>query len=323
VTPASAGAIAIVESTPWSEQILFDRTAFARALGELGFDQEMIEHELLHYDDATAPLRRPNRIPRGMHFKDPEGAAAFLRERARQTLRFVRERLSRLVVEREYRERGTLTTELRVPVFLLRSPPTTGSKVTYKEATSDESSDEWSLTFWGTGMGASTTVTVKYSVAFSARDGQCKLVFAPLKVRVRLIEVYENGKAVSQGLRSELIVPRGRDRRLFARGVMSVPPTECQQPEYTELSDANHYDFLLAQDTSGDAHPAQLTWKCSGSVDVQLGIEAFDLAVAAKVSVKREREIELTCELPAGRDYRLFGLRHRHGIAWQVSGPDR
>jgi hypothetical protein len=298
----------------WLDEALFSRETFERGFLDLGLDPAAVQGIVERYEDAVSILAVPARPPQGMHFKDPDGYAAYVSDIIRTRVESARRRIREILGMQEYRVEKASTQEVRIPLFWLISPPVTGSKTSYKNKTTDKQTSTWSVTVFGTGMGATQSVELTYSSEFRCSNGDCKLIFLPAKIEVHLVGVYEHGRRISGGLRAEMAAVT--EDQIINSGVASLPVSDSLQA----LSEAQleREQFPLSADTSDETHVYTRTLGSGSEFEFSAGIEVFGLKANPKAKIESKSETELAFQLPAGHDYMLKRTRNGSGIWWSV-----
>ena len=270
---------------PWEEAILEHPWLAKSGLKQMSWDVESIEWFIDKYNQIVA-----SDLPRmGMISK-------------------IKELLGRrkIVVEEVSRD------VVNVPLFLFSAPKKSGAKVTYREAFTAEDEVTFRVKVFPIGTGDTRFVSVRNSKSFVASNGQCKVIFAPVPMKVERVSVLDGGNIVGSGHRAEVIPPATDETHRFARrGCKNLDQDNCfAQPSG---SAKDEFTLNLANDHSNDIHEHVTEWKSSLAQDLKVGLEGM-AGLSTNVLIKYIREIEIKCELPSGRDY--LGKVYPHQLWW-------
>jgi len=77
--------------------------------------------------------------------------------------------------------------------------------------------------------------------------------------------------------------------------------------------------YELSEDHSGSITTIRKTWTYDSGYKVKIGVSAFKMKAFIEARIFRQRQLNLTFELPSGYDYTLFPLKNKNGIKWKVS----
>ena len=146
---------------------------------------------------------------------------------------------------------------------------------------------------------------------YAATNGQCKLIYVPVPLRIAEVEVFEDGRKIGEGLRAQVELPRSADNPWTSRrGVKALKKEECADPAATEPEET--FDYRLSED-SGEPTRVRRTWAVDVEREVFLGLgRVFGAEVRTRIG--RERAMGVALELPAGFDYR--GGRGNGAMWW-------
>jgi hypothetical protein len=188
--------------------------------------------------------------------------------------------------------------------------------VRYKDEITNTLDTTWTVKIFGSGMGDTQMLVVKYSAELESARGDHKLIFLTVPLHVLLIFVYENGSLVGKGLRTEAATDN----------VQSINPGVASRPLAESLAASANATFLeerfpLSEDTSTSAASYSRTWTTQADFEYSAGIKAFDMGATAKTRIKRQNAVSLTFKLPAGRDYVLKCDKNGSGIWWTATPP--
>jgi hypothetical protein len=310
---AMEGSIRPSRRIDWELASAFDEKVFLRGLEEMGIDPQP---HLAEYRKAAAVVSVSPELDlkRAPHFHGgPDALEEYLSEKRRSRWESFKEWLSEFLGIYRFETTESKTTVRDIPLFELHCPKVNGSKVTYSESMSEGLEGSWTVTVFGTGMGANQELTAKYSSTFSAENGECKLIFVPVTFHDSAVRVYKKDELIGKRLRSEATAQEGETH--FNKGAASLQPDTCTR---RPLGEEMHEIFPLGKDRSGTIATYERTWETTGEVEISLGLEAFNLNTETRVKIQHSRSIGLTFELPAGHDYRLERLRNKYGLVWRV-----
>ncbi len=280
-----------------------DVESYAKGLRELGVPDSQVERDCeFLYAAAQEPSGR-----RYLRFDDEQIAEAARR---------MADSMRALLTKREVRVIEQTRELVRLPLFYLSAPPVPNSKVTYVQTVTSERTAGWSVTVLGTGFAPRRTVRLEETHSFSAENGDRKLVFFPATIIASRVEVYENNVQIGKGHRTELEPPTPGTVYHEAAAVLSdrdwpQPPADADTELYPQESDR-------PSDISG--HDTAFTMPAKETAS-SIGIEAFKVALACSVAVKRERTITLHLDLPGGVRYEARKGLSPEGIWWTSPRP--
>jgi len=201
----------------------------------------------------------------------------------------------KMVVEESWRE------TVDVPLYRFGAPRTEGVAVTYRESMKVSTEIGWKLQVFGVGTGDTRHLSVVNQRTFIATDGQCKLVFVPIPMRVQRIVVYEQGQLIGRGVRAEVARPRrAHDIAFSRRGCKNLPKNACQAAENDETLDVIECD--LTQLPSRETYSEERRWASDLSRDLALFFKNV-VEIGPVVRVQRVRELALECVLSGGTHY--------------------
>ena len=310
--PLADGTMVSVAREDWVDAILFDEERFLSAFRDLQLDDDALAEDLEDYRHAVEPFKIPMGIPKNIHFKDPDGAAAYLSETSLRRRNLVVERLMAILKRRRFEVVDVGETRIDIPIFRLNAPGFAKSKVTYTEESRSDTSDGWRLSVLGTGMGADQTIGVTFKSAFTVTGKERMVVFAPIPVRLAIVTVYERGKRIGQGLRAE--VPDGLDKVTFS-GLGQRKGWSLGR----DIPDRNATPWLFpVRDTKKTSMASfKAAFSSESLATVKVGVEHSELRASLRAGVRQTHEIALNFELPGGRDYVARHLRGAHGVYWE------
>jgi hypothetical protein len=308
--PDDDGEIIPLGSEEWLDRVLRDRVGFAAALVESGLDEETVKDGLKTFDEVTQQAAQAKYPYSTIHNRKD-----FLAFKERMYARAVKSRLARWAGLFEWRIEETASEIVRIPLFKLHSPKVEGSKVSYFEAGAEggTSAPSWTVKVFGSGMAGSKKFGVKYKNTFVCKNGDCKLIYVPVTMKVEKGATYLRGRFVGRGRRAEMIL---KYPERVSKCIDSVSEEECSK----ELNPSEAFDdeFDFSKDTSGDVHKVEWAETWSETTELNLGLTALSSAADIKSVVTREREIGLVFELPAGHKYHLRKCRQVRGVSWAV-----
>jgi hypothetical protein len=200
--------------------------------------------------------------------------------------------------------------EVEIPLFLLSAPTVNGCDMAYSVEDTTNQKAELSLTFFGNGIVADTTVECKATSTFSAAPGEIREVFVPMKIRPRRVTVLGKGGAVvGTGLFAEPV--QGKDIvRPGVRRLTSSP--------YTADASKGSELYPLSKDIAGAKATYETFCTAGASYEVSLGFKAFNNDHTARLGLGVQRSIKLESTLRGGHDYRMSHTAQIPGVVWEV-----
>lgn len=284
----------------WTDAATWSERSFLRGLLEAGFSRADLSARVRDYRRAGLPIRKERWLQ--------------MDERGRQEIKSTVNQV--LGIQKPY-IRQVLRWRVAVPLFRFHAPDVPNSRITYTEVESRKQEGGWSIKVLGTGMGATQQYHVSYSCSFECNSGECKDVFVSIPIRVKRIDIYEQGRRLGHGV--QIAAEKSRSARTYTRGIRSCPEADCigQLPRGSRKID----DFFLAADTTGDIATYRRSWTATASKDAEIGLNVREVEACLQVKIEPEHELELEFALPAGFDYRLYDLPGMHGIAWKFKAP--
>jgi hypothetical protein len=281
----------------WIEEIAVDEAALHRRLAEMGLDAESIQVNLGQYLQAGFPLKEELWIS-----LEPKARDNFLKELKRIFKRYKQEvKLVRVDM-------------IGIPIFKFHAPDVLGSLVTYEESATMQRGASWSIRIFGTGMGASQQVRVEYGCRLTCHAGDCKVVFVPVPVRIKLVELKEKGRLVGRGL--QISVVNLKKKRAFARALKVCPESKCL--EDISAADTPEQIFYLAGEKPGDLATYWDDLTSTEERDISVGLKVSNHEGILATKVQPQRKLKMEYCLPGGHDYELYRLSRGYGIAWKV-----
>ncbi|MBK8822886.1 MAG: hypothetical protein IPN58_09840 [Anaerolineales bacterium] len=277
----------------WGEEAISNESVLRRGLFEIGVDK----HEV-------------RKVIRGYHDLKKEFAGTH----AEVEREFVN-RLKRLIGIRKYKIEATKTRTIKVPLFTFGAPPVPKSRVTYKESVDFKNKKVWtvSLIVPGIGMGASQEYETKYSLEYFCDAGIFKTVFAPIRVRICKLGIYEKGIRIKDGgLR--ITAEGGKSERNFQHGIKT-----CRRPDCTEDNALFKETFFDAGDDTKSISTKKQEHSFQKPLETSIGLNIFGIQTSVNVNVTLKKTVALQYDLPGGHDYHLYQLKNRHGITWKTS----
>jgi len=200
--------------------------------------------------------------------------------------------------------------EVEIPLFLLSAPSVNGCDVSYSVEDTTNEKAELSLTFFGNGIVADTTVECKATSTFSAAQGEVREVFVPMKIRPRQVTMLGKGRTVvGTGLFAEPV--QGKD--LVRPGIrkLASSPYPADTTKGSEL-------YPLSQDVAGANATYETYYTAGASYEASLGFRAFNNDHTVKLGLGVERSIKLESTLRGGHDYRMSHTAQIPGVVWEV-----
>lgn len=295
--PPYSGALIPVHRESWLDAASRSEVRFRQALDDLQLTDDVIEDDLRLYRDKVM-----------------SAAAAGDSRRARS-------QLAKIVRRRRRKVEKTGTARVDIPLFKLHSPSVPGSKVTWQESTAETRGGSWSVTIFGIGMGADQTLTVIYEDKYSNFGGEYDLIYATVTMRWRLVSLSQRGKrGASSPPTLEAEVDESVRRHPLGKGVRRLSDDELDDDMNSVL------DPPLATYAVQTPNPwtRGYKWREATELEVRVGISQLGVSGAVRASVRPQRTVNLTFELPGGHEYELLGLAKAPGIvcrARALSGP--
>jgi hypothetical protein len=270
----------------WAEDIIEEPPLARRGLEELGYPERSIREFLAEYSRL---------LDTGL----PE-----------QTLVV---RINQLLTRHRTVERRVVRERLRVPLFRFAAPRVAGAKVAYSEGSTTRRKDGWWARIFGIGTGGSQEITYHTEHCYTATNGECKLVFVPIPLRIAEVDVYQGDRKVGEGLRAQVELPKAKNKSWTAgRGVKALKRGDC--PGLDPGVPDEMFDYSLAAD-AGEPTRVRRTWAVNVDREVFLGLsKVFGAEVRARVG--RERGMGVDLELPSGYDY--SGARGAGQLWWMA-----
>lgn len=293
------GEITPLEQREWLDIVLTDRAAFTKGLRELGLAGDTINEDVRRFDEAS--LEWKDSTTRGLA-RPNEANANF------------RAKLGAWLGLREHRVEAITTVPAKISLFKLHSPKVQGSKVSYIESKTETTLGHWAVTIFGTGMGKTRSFIVRFRNTFDSSNGDCKLIFVPVSMKVELIATYQKGKCIGRGLRTEMIL---KEQEELGKAIESMPEAEFLKDLDTAVGVETIFDF--SGDSSSAIHKADCAAIWDDTLAGKFGLDAFKFSTENRTTITRTQEIGLTCELPAGHKYWLRRFQKERGITWEVN----
>jgi hypothetical protein len=271
----------------WIEGAVKNPSRIKEALSDLGVDAKAVTKDL---DTLLGDLVRrfpEDFAPFGRH--DPPRPQA--RDAWKQTI-------WHWIIGLRVVEEDSRVETREVPLCVFDSPLHTNAKTTYAESRTGGGTVGWSIEVLGSGFGSDSTVTVTQSSQFVSTEGDRKLVFAPLQIRLVKAALYRRGDLQSRFLRAELAESTVRD----ANGIRSVG-----ESEWRHLVDGGRVveRFDLSGDKSNDVATYKRSYSLASKFEAKLGFKAFDLESSVTTKCSAEQTVEMALVLPAGDIYEL------------------
>ncbi|MEX2530925.1 MAG: hypothetical protein WD960_09135 [Gemmatimonadota bacterium] len=268
----------------WAEDIIEEPLLARRGLEELGYPERSIEEFLAEYSRLLdTGLPEPTLVVR----------------------------INQLLMRHRTVERRVVRERLRVPLFRFAAPRVVGGKVEYSEGMTTRRKRGWWARIFGIGTGGSQEITYHTEHCYTATNGECKLVFVPIPLRIAEVDVYEGATKIGEGLKAQVELSKAKKNSWTAgRGVKALKKGDCPGPN-PGLPD-EMFDYTLAADV-GPPTRVRRSWGVNVDREVFLGLSKA-LGVEVRVRVGRERGMRVDLELPAGYDY--TGARGSGQLWW-------
>jgi hypothetical protein len=297
--PTPQGSIEIVETIPFEEEVHAGGGAVLyRRMAPLGIPEARIRDLEGTLGGLIVPI---GAVTRGVG--EAFGAGAGILNGIRRLL---------WKKEEHYRIEDITTLRVHVPLFRLQAPKTPKAKVKYTLAVETAGEAGWELKIFGSGGGSSVTMKVKHSTTFEASDGACKLIFAPVVLKVSRLSLLSGGRVTGTAVQAEVDRSTAGD---FVNGIEVLDTARCSRFDAT---DRQLFTLPLKDDTTGDLAQHERAVEAGGAIEASLGFKAFDIDSGVKAKVERKEEVSLSLEVPSGHDYDVFGCRGIDGITCVV-----
>jgi hypothetical protein len=298
---AFSGISNIVAKTNWRDLAVWNEAAFVRGLKEVIPDKRISEKIREEYKREGFPLEHME--ARKWNKMDPE--------RRRKISLSIKKLLGIVKIEKGESEAQTV----RIPLFKLHAPIVRGSEVTYHERET-ETRPTWyvAIGFPGVGMATWKTIKVSYACDVCCANGDCKIIYMPLDVKVTPLKVYNrDGRLINRCLQVE--AASKNDNKRFQREVRSCYENPCKDKASSLLDMVD-----LLKDTSGNPVVRRVRLESSRKHEAFIGVKAFGLDALLKADVEFERVLEIESRLPPRHRYHMFDILDVHGIVWNVKG---
>jgi hypothetical protein len=214
--------------------------------------------------------------------------------------------------DEHYRIEDITTVGVHVPLFRLQAPKAPKAKVKYTLAAETEGEAGWELKIFGSGGGSSVRMKLKHSTTYEASDGACKLIFAPVVLKITRLSLLEGGRFVRSTVQAEV---DASTKGAIVNGIEVLDAARCSRFDAT---DRQLFTIPLKDDTTGDLAQLERSVEVGGAMEAALGFKAFDVESTVKAKVERKEEVSLSLEVPGGHDYDVFGCRGIDGITCLV-----
>lgn len=284
------GALKIEKEKNWIDSVISCVSELKRGMKEVGFNPKEIEEAAYKYQEM--PKKRVGLIT---WFQN-------------------------ILNQRKYVDISSTVKLETIPLFRLHLPKVDGAKiaksrVVYRESDEEEKQSNWSFRIFGNGMGKTKSVSVSCSADVTAENGQCKMIFVKIPVRVTKVEVWDKNKFVNTFLRTEIDAFASEIK--FHSGARKCRKSDCKKDRDLVAPPSDFFPLS----TSGKNYVAVYTeaWRYASGRKITLGIKAFGIESEMSLNIFRVKELMLRFELPGGYDYLLRPLEDKNGIKWDVS----
>jgi hypothetical protein len=281
-------AIVSTGSRDWAEDAVDEPWLVERGLSELNWDQGSIAQFIAEYLELKASdLGRPTVVDR------------------------IREMLGR----RQIIEEDVATETVRVPLYRFSAPRAQGASVAFSEGQTFFEGGFWMLKIFGMGTADSQSLEVATVNTYVANNGECKMVFVPVRLRIARVRVEDAGIVIGHGVRAQVIPPQGRDPSFVrGRGCMTLPRRLCRGG----IGETPEEDFVFehSKDTGTAPHSVRRSWAMNVDREISLQLKAADVEVGPVTRIRRVRQMGLEISLPPGNDY--LGFRAPGGVWWEA-----
>ncbi len=288
---AVSGKIILGKRDEWINYAVSSGTAFQKGLKEAGFDSSDIEKGLELYQDAKKKRR--------------DGQSWIME----------------FIGYYKYVEIGSNGPKpplyINIPLFKLHLPQKADeskvdrSKVIFKESTLTGYSNNLEIEFFGAGMGTTQKVKIECSIEITAEKGYCKIIYVKIPIRVKRMARCEGQREINYFLKVEIDKERSR---IFRNGAKSCSKEDCK--EDMKLIGPPSEVYELTENDRDSIAIIKKTWTYDSGHKVKIGVSAFNMEASIEARIFRQRQLNLTFELPGGYDYILFPLKNKNGIKW-------
>ncbi len=291
------------EQVSLAEEAFDDPSRLRETLQALGFDATTIDQRIAQYGaSVNAELRAA-----------PPSVAPFRGPSGKELIRSARRYLETIILQDViYLEEPPQFTDSEVPLFLLTAPGPEKSAVTVSRSEDVTGTHDWTVTVFGSGLGAKQSLSIGQASTFVARGAAAKLVFVPVRIESRRVIRYKNAKLDQAVITSQALRPR--DGQDYVNGVRDASPEEVAH--YAQSAEKVN-TYPIAHDSSNDVSTYETTFTAVGEYSASLGIKAFNVEGSTKVTIAFKHSVKLKFELPGGRDYDLLRPRALAGTLWR------
>jgi hypothetical protein len=287
---AVSGKIILGKRDEWVRYAASSRIALKKGLEEGGFDSADIVKALYYYQDAI------------------------------ENKKDVKSRIMEFIGYYKYVEIGSEQRDIKIPLFKLHLPQKDDenkvdrSRVIFKESTLTGNRNNWEIEVFGSGMGATQKVKIECSTEITAEKGYCKIFYVKIPIRVKKMARCEGQRRINYFPQVEIDEEKSG---IFRNGAKSCSKKDCK--EDIKLIGPPSEVYELSEDHSGSITTIRKTWTYDSGYKVKIGVSAFKMKAFIEARIFRQRQLNLTFELPSGYDYTLFPLKNKSGIKWKVS----
>jgi len=293
-----------------SELAVWNRTAFADGLAQLGLGTHDRDEALRLRDDVAGEVRmlddRYATIARASYRLSCPPEAIAIAERRGAAI----QRVSDWFADRRFEVHATTTIEVRVPLFVIAAPDVAGCSSALRPAGISPTTLAGRVTLCGTGGGAGATGNVTTTGRVSVEHGEDKAVFFPVTVTVADVTVHDDGRQVGHGIQVEVSTAPS----VVAPGLVRLAH------DATPPIGAVAHTYPLGRDRPGCVFADERieAYAQPATKDLHIGFTVFGIETSVAATVTLTRPVVVAYDLAGGHDYDLHELAHGFGIAWRT-----
>ena len=284
------GRLRLAKEEEWTEGVITSKNSLIRGMKEVGFTPREIGIAIKQY----------RKLPKKKH----------------RVKSWLKNKLS----QREYIDVKSRVQFVIIPLFRLHLPEIDGvkvekSRITYQESEFIETKQNWSFRIQGIGMGHNRLVRVLCSSKAVAENGQCKLIYVKIPIRVTEVAVIQKNQPITSFLRAE--IDPALSNIAFHNGTKICNKKLCKKDE--DIVGPPSDLFPLADSTRGYVGTYTKQWNYRSGRKQDIDIHAFGMKVTMNAYIYRGYELTFQFELPGGYDYLLMPLNNYSGFKWRLN----
>jgi hypothetical protein len=202
--------------------------------------------------------------------------------------------------------------EARLPILVLAAPAVAGAKVEWTGTESAEAGGGFELTLFGSGLGASRTISIESSRKEVCEDGEARMVRLSVPVLAQPLGRRRKGR-----------VEAVRYKRELAQAGPGVPLRRFL------VDELKHSDLAALagpaadeEDRSNEKNPVELTDSAAvvGKRTLTVGVKYKDVETTLSGSLEGKQSYDVTSTLPGGYRYRRYYPEGAFGLMWDLRG---